>query len=155
MTPFNEENCDYIFVLTIKRRRRKHSWLLIKMEGRSLTESLRLCSRTFLWSSCLSSSNCLVLSSFWQQHAVLRETSTHTHTLPPPKKQQQTFALHTQNSTSFVLRSAYSKKRTKKQAKKSWQKVRQERWEKSLFLNLSCCCRETGLKPVMFLLFLT
>ncbi len=38
----------------------------------------------------------------------------------------------------------------KKSAKKSQQKRWQERWEKSLFLNLSCCCLETCLKPGLF-----
>jgi len=68
--------------------------------------------------------------------------------------------LHTQNSTSFVLRT--QKKHAKKQAKKSQPKKlanksrtkkrhkrRQERWGKSLFLNLSCCCLETSLKLVL------
>jgi len=31
------------------------------------------------------------------------------------------------------------------------QKRRQERQQKSLFMNLSCCCLETGLKLVLFL----
>ena len=91
---------------------------------------------------------------------------------PPQKNVQQTFILHTQNSTSFVLRTQKSakkqaqksqqkrrqkgskkaaKKTTKKASKKvakRWQKRHQERQQKFLFLNMSCCCLETGLKPV-------
>ncbi len=48
------------------------------------------------------------------------------------------------------------KKACQKSVGKSWQKRRQKRWQerqrKSLFLNLSCCCLETGLKPVLLLL---
>jgi len=79
---------------------------------------------------------------FWQQQAVLRKTFTLP---PPPKNVQHTFVLHTQNSVTFCT--VYSKKRAKKQA----QKRRQKWWQKSLFLNLSCCCLETGLKPVLFI----
>jgi len=41
------------------------------------------------------------------------------------------------------------KKVSKKGGNKRQQKMRQKRWEKSLFLHLSCCCLETGLKPVL------
>jgi len=88
------------------------------------------------------------------------------YTSPPPKKKkvQQTFVLHTQNSACFVLRT--QKSAPKKQAQKSWQKRLQKGCKKggkkgskksgkkggkkSLFLNLSCCCLETSLKPVLF-----
>jgi len=40
-----------------------------------------------------------------------------------------------------------SKKGSKKAEKKA-EKKQQERQQNSLFLNLSCCCLETGLKPV-------
>jgi len=43
------------------------------------------------------------------------------------------------------------KKSQQKSGNKRQQKMRQERWEKSLFLNLSCCCLETGLKPGLFM----
>jgi len=51
---------------------------------------------------------------------------THTH-----KKWHQTFALHTQNSTSFVLRTQKSrqKKVGKKEGKKATKKV-VKRWQK-------------------------
>jgi len=42
------------------------------------------------------------------------------------------------------------KKVSKKCGNKRQQKMQQERWEKSLFLNLSCCCLETSLKPGLF-----
>jgi hypothetical protein len=79
---------------------------------------------------------------------------------------QQTFVLHTQNSTAFVL---HTQKSAKKQAQKSRKKVgkkdnkkggkrhqkrqhkkQQERQQKCLFMNLFCCCLETGLKPISF-----
>jgi len=41
-------------------------------------------------------------------------------------------------------------KRPQERQQKSWQKTRQ----KSTFLNLSCCCLETGLKPDLFILVL-
>jgi len=41
-------------------------------------------------------------------------------------------------------------KSQQKSGNKRQQKIRQERLEKSLFLNLSCCCLETGLKPILF-----
>ncbi len=44
------------------------------------------------------------------------------------------------------------KNRHKKVGPKKQQKMRLERWERSLFLNFSCFCLETGLKPVLFLL---
>jgi hypothetical protein len=71
---------------------------------------------------------------------------------------QQTFVLHTQNSATFVLRTQKSlpKSRPKKVSKKVDKKAskkQQERRQKSLFLNLSCCCLETGLKPFLFSLF--
>ncbi len=92
---------------------------------------------------------------------------------------QQTFVLHTQKNTSFVLNTqktryctAYSKKHSKsrqkrrqksskKRQQKSWQKHchlhnthanHQKKTSQSIFLNLSCCCLETGLKPVMFIM---
>jgi len=43
------------------------------------------------------------------------------------------------------------KKRQKRQQKKAAKKP-QEKWEKSLFLNLSCWCLETGLKPVLLII---
>jgi len=48
----------------------------------------------------------------------------YTHT-PPPKKRHQTFVLHTQNSTSFVLCTQKSgpKSRHKKVGKKAAKKV--------------------------------
>jgi len=52
-----------------------------------------------------------------------------------------TCELHTQK----VSQKAGPKKSAKKAAKKE-----EERHHKSLFLNLSCCCLETGLKPVLF-----
>jgi len=42
------------------------------------------------------------------------------------------------------------KKVSKKGGNKRQQKMWQERWEKSLFLNLSCCCLETGVNPSCF-----
>ncbi len=54
-----------------------------------------------------------LVHNFCQQLAVLRETFTPPAL--PPKKQHQTFVLHTQNSMSFVLRT--QKKRPKKAAK--------------------------------------
>jgi len=39
---------------------------------------------------------------------------------------------------------------TQKRRQKRRHKKQQERQQKSLFLNLSCCCLETGLKPVLF-----
>jgi len=42
------------------------------------------------------------------------------------------------------------KSQPKKIGKKGGKNRQQERWEKRLFLNLSCCCLETGLKPVLF-----
>jgi len=56
----------------------------------------------------------------------------------------------------------YSKKHTKKQTQKSWQKgIKKEvrkaakklakTRQKSTFLNQSCCCLETGLKPIRFI----
>jgi len=54
-----------------------------------------------------------------------------------------------------VGKKAAKKKAAKKVAKKAAKKQeqrRQERRQKSLFLNLSCCCLETGLKPVLLLL---
>jgi len=76
-----------------------------------------------------------------------------------PKKDFYTPELHTQYSASFVLHTQKStpKSRPKKVGKKVAKKVarkRQERWQKSLFLNLSCCCLETGLKPFLFMLCL-
>jgi len=58
-------------------------------------------------------------------------------------------------SKQHVFCTAYSKKHSKKQAEKSRLKKGSEHCgkkggEKSLFLNLSCCCLETGLKPVLF-----
>jgi len=41
------------------------------------------------------------------------------------------------------------KKACQKAGPKRLHKRRQERWEKSLFLNLSCCCLETSLKPIL------
>jgi len=51
------------------------------------------------------------------------------------------FVLSTQKSA----KKAGIKKSAKKLAKKTTKKA-----EKSLFLNLFCCCLETGLKPVLF-----
>jgi len=82
------------------------------------------------------------------------------YTPPTPQKCATDFVLHTQNSAAFVLR---IQKAPKKQAQKSWQKgskkggkkgrqkKQQERQKKSLFLNLSCCCLENSLKPVLVL----
>ncbi len=69
-----------------------------------------------------------------------RDFYTHTPFPPPtPKKRQQTFVLHTQkNSASFVLH-------TQKRGKKGCKKCGKKGGKKSLFLNLSCCCLETGL----------
>jgi len=78
---------------------------------------------------------------------------------------QQTFVLHTQNSTTFVLltQKRAQKSRPKKvgikvgkkggkKAAKRRQKSSKKDGTKSLFLNLSCCCLETGLKLVLLLL---
>jgi len=43
----------------------------------------------------------------------------------------------------------------KKVAKKTTIKVAKKAAKKSLFLNLSCCCHETGLKLVLLFYFLT
>ncbi len=40
-------------------------------------------------------------------------------------------------------------KKQQKGGNKRQQKMRQERWGKSLLLNLSCCCLETCLKPFL------
>ncbi len=103
-------NFHFIIRLTFESKFRREPKFKILPDpepnfGRSLSKIVELCFHIgFLWS-------------FWQQHAVLRETSTHTHTpFPPtPKKRQQTFVLHTQNSESIVLCA-------KKQSQKSLQK---------------------------------
>jgi len=85
---------------------------------------------------------------------------------------QQTFVLHSQKNvictayskkqaqksqkkycilkkTSFVLRTQKSAKKSRpKKVGKKVAKKQQERQQKSLFLNLSSCCLETGLKPL-------
>jgi len=43
-------------------------------------------------------------------------------------------------------------KKAAKRHQKRRHKKQQERQQKCLFLNLSCCCLETGLKPVLFYL---
>jgi len=43
-------------------------------------------------------------------------------------------------------------KKGSKRHQKRWHKKQQERQQKSLFLNLTCCCLETGLKPVLLFL---
>jgi len=70
-----------------------------------------------------------------------------------------TFVLHTQNSTSFVLRTQKSgpksrpkkcaKKKASKKAAKNAAKNAARNVGKSVFLNLSCCGLETGLKLVL------
>ncbi len=80
----------------------------------------------------------------WQQHAVLRETST------PPKKWQQTFVLHTQkNNASLILRTQKSapKSRPKKVSKKAARKVGKS-WEKVGKKVYSWTCLAAVLKPV-------
>jgi len=83
-------------------------------------------------------------------------------------KNNKTHAIRRQNSrhkaakvctarSKFVFlkngRKSRQKNVAKKKSAKKWQK-RQQKFgkkggEKSLFLNLSCCCLETGLKPVL------
>jgi len=62
---------------------------------------------------------------------------------PPTKKKnlQQTFVLHTQNSTLFVLR---TQKSAKKQAQKSWKKAAKKAAQKAAKMFIS----EPVLKPV-------
>jgi hypothetical protein len=58
--------------------------------------------------------------------------------------------MRTQKSRPKKVGEKMAKRRQKRQQERL-QKRRQERREKSLSLNLSCCCLETGLKPVLFL----
>jgi len=55
---------------------------------------------------------------FLQQHAVVRETSKHTHPPHPPKKRQQTFVLRTQKSRPQKVGKKAAKKVEKKAARK-------------------------------------
>jgi len=82
---------------------------------------------------------CQILHRLSQKYCQVFLTA-HTPFPPPtPKKRQQTFVLHTQkNSASFVLH-------TQKRGKKGCKKCGKKGGKKSLLLNLSCYCLETGL----------
>jgi len=94
-----------------------------------------------------------------EQQAVLRKTFT----LPPPPKKknmQQTFVLRTQKSAPKSRSKKVGKKGSKKVGKKHAKKAHchihnthanhQKNTSLSIFPNLSCCCLETGLKPILF-----
>jgi hypothetical protein len=105
-----------------------------------------------------------------QQTFVLHTQKNTSFVLHTQKKAlKQTFVLHIQKSTSFVLRTQKStqkigKKRQKKKTAKKLAKNMPKKYiaiftthmanhQKKQFLKhnleLSCCCLETGLKPVL------
>jgi len=67
-----------------------------------------------------------------------------------PKKIGQKKVVGQKNLQQKSQPKKVGQKKQQKRRQKRKQKRRQERWEKSLFLNLSCCCLETGLKQVLF-----
>jgi len=79
-------------------------------------------------------------------------THTHTHTLPFLKNSNRLLycMLKIARHLYSVLKKACQIADPKKVAKRQ-QKCSKKGGEKSLFLNLSCCCLETGLKLILFM----